>query len=141
MNGTSKVVFVVHYKFKGQSKWHPEAIFGSRVLAEEWMFHRALKDRHNRTYEIVERTMCAQDYKPSEGYTPADGAEAEDLRREIEELVNWYSSMLGHDTPCLKVAWKLQDLLDQVDARDSLRYLEQRGRGNRPQTEDDEIPF
>ena len=47
------------------------------------------------------------------------GREAEELRRGIQEILQSNTSEDEWD-------WKLQDLLDRVDARDSLAYLEKR---------------
>lgn len=54
------------------------------------------------------------EYQAIDGYSLPDGAEAEQLRKELEALIE--AKDVSRST--------VQDLLDRVDARDSLRYLE-----------------
>lgn len=58
-------------------------------------------------------------------YSPERGAEAEDLRSAIENLIqnSEESDCCYHDNNVIRVE-DLQRVLDEVDARDSLAYLE-----------------
>lgn len=60
-------------------------------------------------------------------YEPKKGAEAEDLRSAIEELIksseNWSCGCVYHGYVSVE---SLQRMLDEVDARDSLKFLEEK---------------
>lgn len=54
----AKIVYVVRFKYRGQSKWRSEAIFGSHQHAAKWVALRKQEWTEPRwRYEIVERTM------------------------------------------------------------------------------------
>lgn len=59
---------------------------------------------------------------PEHGFV--HGHEAEELRKGIENIVLSHTSRFWRDA--------LRDLLDKVDARDSLAYLERRRRPRKP---------
>lgn len=54
------------------------------------------------------------EYQAIDGYSLPDGAEAEELRAELEALIESKNVSLS----------TVQDVLDRVSARDSLRFLE-----------------
>ncbi len=56
------------------------------------------------------------------------GAEAEELRRGVERLLDQVRHVEGHDARVVLIDFRrgIQSLLDRVDARDSLAFLESR---------------
>ena len=71
---------------------------------------------------------CSQQLDELAGPQPAEaGKEAEELRAGIERILSEGIECSRSETGYMQVKRKLQQLLDQVDARDSLGWLERKG--------------
>lgn len=77
--------------------------------------------------EALTLEECADALEQSDEYVwdddPEAGKEAEELRSGIEALIEEYAGV--HDET-LSLLERLQELLDQVDARDALKYVERK---------------
>lgn len=87
---------------------------------------------------VVQRLLRAL-HEADQAGRPPDGCEAEELRSAIEEYIEALPAraardvMSGNLSTCGDVQSDLQAILDRIDARDSLAYLESRdAKGSKP---------
>lgn len=100
-----------------------------RAEAEQMSKRNPVTGKHEPgdTAEALTLEECADALEQADEYVwdndPEAGKEAEELRSGIEALMEEYAGV--HDeTP--SVLRDLQALLDRIDARDSLKYLERK---------------